>query len=427
MRVPRWISSCCMFGCAWLWLSMPASAQVWTGPAGLEVRVDDERGRAVEGAEVVLSYGDQTERPAPVLTDPRGRAAIGGLAGGLWSVEVRHQGHMTFRATFLLVADKKPTIESAAQHNVPGAVAPMRVRLDRAKSAPPARPMIQSVAPPPSEPVPTPTPAPPPPRSIATPAPPPPSQPVPTPTPAPPPPRSTATPAPPPPSEPVATPTPAPPPPRSAATPAPPPPSEPVATPTPAPPPPRSAATPAPPPPSEPVATLAPAPPPPRSASTPAPPPPAPSAPLVPPAQMPPVQRTCYECSPGEQALFTEVRLSTSGGCGEELRSLLAGAARAEVESFLGRPLPAGCSVLRVDVPKGMRYLGFRYEAGAPGARSADCFPDRPCSAGGCRFVGDPILRRDGESTTVLVIFEVDGPEPRTGGLSVYYSAARRR
>ena len=139
------------------------------------------------------------------------------------------------------------------------------------------------------------------------------------------------------------------------------------------------------------------------------------------------MQRTCYECGPGEQALYTEVRLSTGGGCGDELRARFAGATGAELERLLTSPLPAGCAVLRIDVTKGYRYLGFRYEAGAPGARSADCFPDRPCAGGGCRFVGEPILRRAGETTTVLAIFEVAGGEPRTGGLTVYYAAGRRR
>lgn len=146
----------------------------------------------------------------------------------------------------------------------------------------------------------------------------------------------------------------------------------------------------------------------------------------MPPAQIPPVARTCYECGPGEQALYTEVRLETSGGCGDGLRSRLAAASAADVEGLAG-DLPAGCAVLRIDVPKGMRYLGFRYEAGAPGARSEDCFPDRPCGAGGCRFVGDPILVREGSATTVFAIFEVAGDAPRTGGLTVYYAAGRRR
>lgn len=146
----------------------------------------------------------------------------------------------------------------------------------------------------------------------------------------------------------------------------------------------------------------------------------------MPPARIPPVARTCYECGPGEQALYTEVRVETSGGCDEALRARLAAESAADAGALFAG-LPAGCAVLRVDVPKGMRYLGFRYEAGAPGARSEDCFPDRPCSAGGCRFVGDPILAREGSATTVFAIFEVDGGAPRTGGLTVYYAAGRRR
>ncbi|MCB1009995.1 MAG: hypothetical protein KDB94_14010, partial [Acidobacteria bacterium] len=183
-------------------------------------------------------------------------------------------------------------------------------------------------------------------------------------------------------------------------------------------------ATPAPTPVPTPVPTPAPAPvatPAPQAAPTATPAP----APLVPPARMPAVARTCYECGPGEQALYTEVRVDSSGGCGDAVRAQLATATTAA--EALAIELPAGCAVLAVEVPKGMRYLGFRYEAGTPGTRSEDCFPDRPCSVGGCRFVGNPILARDGSATTVFALFEVDGGAPRTGGLTIYYAAGRRR
>lgn len=139
-----------------------------------------------------------------------------------------------------------------------------------------------------------------------------------------------------------------------------------------------------------------------------------------------PVARTCHECGPGEQALWTEVQLTGPGGCGDALRAELAGAAIATLPARLAT-LPSGCAVLRVDVPRGLRYLGFRYEAALPGGRSSDCFPDRPCGAGACRFAGEPILLREGSDTTVLAFFEVESAEPRSGGLTVYYSSARRR
>jgi hypothetical protein len=126
-----------------LFSALPLAAQSWTGSAGLEVRAEDPKGHSVAGAEVVLRYLDETGAggPAPVTTDGRGRAAVGGLAAGLWGVEVSKAGLMTFHAEVRLTRDGKPRIENASQQNVPGAVGPMRVRLARARNAPPAQPL----------------------------------------------------------------------------------------------------------------------------------------------------------------------------------------------------------------------------------------------------------------------------------------------
>ncbi len=57
-----------------LWLSGaagPAGGQLWSGPAALEVRVADSKGKPVSGARVVLLYTDQQpiDGPSPALTD----------------------------------------------------------------------------------------------------------------------------------------------------------------------------------------------------------------------------------------------------------------------------------------------------------------------------------------------------------------------
>lgn len=96
----------------------------------------------------------------------------------------------------------------------------------------------------------------------------------------------------------------------------------------------------------------------------------------------------------------------------------------AELEG-LRSTLAAGCAVLRVDLPRGTRFVGFRYEAtGEQGA--ADCFPNRPCPAGACRFPGDPVIRRDGDRTTVLTPFESTAAAARVGALTVYYAQGKR-
>lgn len=413
-----------------------APAQDWSGPASFEVRVEDERGKAVAGAEVALAWlaAAGSDGPAPSLTDGKGRLAIGGLAPGRWELEVRHPGHMTYRATLVIGTDVKPTIESAAQQNVPGARAPMRVRLGKAsgavaaarpvaRPAPPAEaaPIVATAAP---RPAPTPTPAPARPvsppvaaTSAPTPAAPLPMPPAPSPAPVAPVPAA-ATPA-----RPVSPPVAA----TSAPTPAAPRPVPPAPKPAPAAP---VAATAAPAPPvSRPVsppaaATSAPTPPTlpvaPPVAQTPRPAPPKPV-----PAPRPPAPRTCFECRPGEQALWAEATLEGGGaGCPGDLRSRLETAPIGELEG-LRSGLPVGCALLRVDLPRGMRFVGFRYEAtGEKGA--ADCFPNRPCPAGDCRFAGDPVLRREGDRTTVLGLFESTAAAARGAALTVYYTPAKR-
>lgn len=110
--------------------------------------------------------------------------------------------------------------------------------------------------------------------------------------------------------------------------------------------------------------------------------------------------------------------------CPADLAARLEAAPEAEVEA-LRAALPDGCSVLRVDLPRGARFVGFRYEAtGETGA--ADCMPNRPCPAGGCRFPGDPVIRRSAERTTVLARFESTSAAARTGALTVYYTVGKR-
>jgi hypothetical protein len=85
--------------------------------------------------------------------------------------------------------------------------------------------------------------------------------------------------------------------------------------------------------------------------------------------------------------------------------------------------LPVGCSVLRVDLPRGAKYTGFRYEAAGPNGRAEDCLVGKACPAGASRFVGEPIVREEGDVTTVLALFEASGD--RRGTLTVYWSRAR--
>jgi hypothetical protein len=377
-------------------------AQDWRGPEAFEVRVDDAKGRPLAGAEVVLDYASRAlGGPAPLLTDAKGRAAIGGLLPGRWALEVRKPGYMSFRAELALTAGERPEIVAASQHNVPGAVSTLRVRIARTRDAPPAPARVERVMPPPS---------------VAPSMPPPP---VPAPVPAP-----------------QVAPTPAAPAPAPKAAAAPPSPA-PVARAEPVPAPgleresPPAAAVVAPPA----IAPTAVAPPalPPAAQPEPA----APPAPAVAPAPVAapapvsaprliaaaPIARACYECRPGESALLAEVEIAAGGGrCPAELAARLATASRAELALLAGE-LPAGCALLTVELPANARYSGFRYEAAGGNGRSEDCLAGRACPAGGCSFPIEPVVRREGNATLVLALFESDAA--RRAGFTVYWRRTR--
>ena len=436
-----------------------AQAQIWTGPAALEVRAEDG-GKPAAGGEVRLEYLDMepTDGPAPIPLDNRGRAVIGSLAEGHWRVEVSRQGAMTYRAEVLVRADGKPQLINAVQHNVPGAVSMMDVKLARARggaappprqaAAPVPRPRPDPIPPAASEPVPAPAPfeRPAPPAAVPAPTPEPAPTPVPQSATPPPVPMPIEREAPAPPPEPV-TPPPAPrpeprqeaptPAPRPEPTPAPRPVEQPV-TPPPAPVPPpvpvpeREAPTPAP----EPATPPPPAPVPEPRRETPRPvqppmPTPAPQvAPPAPaPAPTPPTtagrrshkDRTCPECKPGESSLSVEAMAPPAAGatgCGQGLR-----------ESLLRRDvtgLPAGCQMLRLELPPNARYIGYRYEVqDAAGGAATSCEAGKDCPSGDARWPMDPLMFRDGTGkTTVSTAFENRSAGERRAVLTVYFREA---
>jgi len=364
-----------------------AYAQLWLGPGAVEVRVEDQKGLPVAGAQVVVQYKavDPKDGPPAVLTDARGKANVSGLAEGPWHLEVSHDGFMTYLAEVTVREKGRPVLEEAAQFNVTGATRTMRVQISRGRSG-------QVVRTPIGEPAPTPTPAPAAPETAPAPSP----EPVPT-RPAPAPPKQAPEPTPPAPQTPAPKPRPASPAPMPAppATTVPP-----VATPKPPQPPPEKPGAPPP--------------------QVPAPAPPAPAvqaAPRTEPAPLPtpstdPVRlrtskdRTCFECPPGESALSTEwvVPPGGSSGCGGDIAAQLA---NGEIPSGL----PAGCHVLRIALPAGTRYTGYRYEVQV-GGDSLDCLAGQSCPQSTGRWPINPVLLRKSEGTVILAPFEA-GPADR--------------
>ena len=375
-----------------LLLAAPAAqAQPWHGPAALEVRVEDQKGLPVGGAQVQLQYTavPPADGPAPVLTDARGRATVGGLAAGAWRLSVSHDGFMTYQVEVNVREGGRPALTGATQIKVSGSLRTMEVQVSRGRSVPspsPASPAPSRVTPvrpiepaPRQEPTPSPAPSPQ--------APPPTVQPQ---------------------EAPATPPRPAPPAPAPAPTPKPMPPPAPAPKPQPVPPP-------------APAPTPKPVPPP-------APTPPA-AAPETPPPAAPPAERlrtskerNCVECQPGESALSLEWTVSPGGaaGCGADIAKRLAG-------GDVPAELSTGCHVLRIALPAGVRYTAYRYEV-LVADDSLDCPTGKDCPRNMGRWPMDPVLVRGTQGTVILAPFE-PGPSQaeRRAVLTVYFTAGNNR
>ncbi len=339
-----------------LLLATPAAqAQLWSGPAAVEVRAEDQKGHALAGAHVLLQYTSLNPKdgPAPAETDSRGHADVGGLAEGAWHLEVSHDGFMTYMAE-INVRRGRPELVQATQLRIAGGgTSLMQVRISRGSAA--AAPGRTATATPPA---PRPVPAAPAPQPEVRPAPP-------VQTPATPEPPRRETPAP-------VAPTPQPTPP----------------TPSPAPP--------------APV--------------------PAPAAPPVDAVRLrTPQDRTCFECKPGESALSTEKVIPPGGGpgCTEDVAARLRSG-----EAPSG--LPSGCRVLRLVLPAGAHYTGYRYEIQDKG-EGLDCAAGKDCPQSTGRWPFEPVLVLDPKGTVVLALFE-SGPaeRERRAVLSAYFTSGKR-
>ena len=377
-------------------LAPAARAQIWQGPASLEIKAEG-KGASVAGASVELLYLalDPPAGPPPVQLDSRGRAVVGGLAEGMWRVSVSREGFMTYQAEVDVRRDEKPELVATFQQNVPGAVHMMQVKMTR------GRPSGSSALPPPPRIAERPAPRPVEPPRASVP------EPVPAPAPVTPPREQPEIPAPAPQAPPETVPQATLPPPVERPVPSAPAPSVPAPAPTPTPTPSPTPAPPVrvPPPPSAP---------PPQAA----PPQPAPPAPSVPSSgsvlHRSHADRTCYECKPGEASLSVERVVSSGVGCGSVGRDLLA-------HSGDQAGLPEGCAVLRLTLPPGSRYTGYRYEI-QERSGSIDCLAGRDCPGGG-RWPVDPALVRSASGTTVSAAFENLGTgNERRAILTAYFT-----
>jgi len=331
-----------------LFSATAGQAQLWKGPAALEIQAKEQKGGSVAGGQVKLVCRsiDPPDGPPPMTLDAKGRVVVSGLAEGKWHIEVSRESYMTYQADIDVRSDRKPKVITTLQLNVPRAVHMMDVWFTRAKPVPVAAPAMSEPAVPvepvvPAAPAPRPAPVP---RTA-------PVEPE----------RKPVEPAPAP-----VVPAPVAPPPA---------PSRPVPVPAPAPPVPTAPTVP--------------------TVEPPVPAPPPPSASTV--RRRSFDDRTCFECKPGEAALSLEAMASDPT-----------------------------VRVLRVTLPEGTRYTGYRYEI-QDGSEELDCLAGKDCPGGG-RWPLDPVVTKSAGGTTVAATFEGGPatPRERRAVLTVYYAAAKK-
>ncbi len=114
----------------------PSFAQSGGGDAAFAVRVTDDEGTPISGAQVLAqaSEAGAPGGPPPVTTDELGQAVVGGLAEGEWFVEVSHPSYMLFAAYVDLRAGKKPQVGFSSQVNTETSWEPMTVKFFKASA-----------------------------------------------------------------------------------------------------------------------------------------------------------------------------------------------------------------------------------------------------------------------------------------------------
>ena len=92
-----------------LGLAIPGVAQDWAGRGRAHGQVRDPEGTPLEGVQVTLRLSTDLEAgPDPVQTNSKGRWAVGGLKGGLWTVIIDMEGFMGSQGQ-VRVAEGSPT------------------------------------------------------------------------------------------------------------------------------------------------------------------------------------------------------------------------------------------------------------------------------------------------------------------------------
>jgi hypothetical protein len=141
--------------------------------------------------------------------------------------------------------------------------------------------------------------------------------------------------------------------------------------------------------------------------------------------------RACPGCRSGESAIVVEAEVAAGapppeGSCAATDRD-------AAAREFLAPPAAAGaarlgpagaCRTLGAVLPRGSRYVGYRYEA-EDLRTSGDCLASQPCPVGDSLWHGHPAIVQEAGTTAVAAVFENRAAAPRRARLWIYFTSGR--
>ena len=121
-----------------------------------------------------------------------------------------------------------------------------------------------------------------------------------------------------------------------------------------------------------------------------------------------------------------EAGLGAARAAAKTLQAASAAAPGSDFSTYAG-PATGSCQVLAILLPRGVRYLGYRYEA-EDNRQSGDCAADADCTIGEAGWRGHPTLERRADGTLVVAVFENRSAQaPRIARLTAYFRTPAAR
>ena len=102
---------------------------------------------------------------------------------------------------------------------------------------------------------------------------------------------------------------------------------------------------------------------------------------------------------------------------GNDILRLLEGDQRTKAQSLLAgaQSMPQHCQLFALVLPKGSRFVGFRY-VGVDGRRRGDCLGTKSCGVGDAGWLSNPHIERHEGWTLIWAVFENRSKRREIGG-----------